>query len=300
MPELPEVETIARTLAGEVESRLILGVDVLDQSAIVPDLDAFRALVLGRRIARVDRRGKLLLLHLQAGGGKDGGTIAVHLRMTGRVLALPSTKEPADADALSAHRPRVILTLSDRGQGGMFLLFADVRRFGRMHAFAPGVGPGSIDCWPFYRDLGPEPLLLSAQDFRACLAPSGQSSGKKSRARIKALLLNQGVIAGIGNIYADEALFRAGIRPDAVAGGLSVRRLDRLFAAIRSVLTQAIAENGSSIRDYRDAHGDAGAFQNHFRAYGRGGEKCLDCGAVMRSMRVAGRTSTFCPHCQTS
>jgi formamidopyrimidine-DNA glycosylase len=288
MPELPEVETIARTLACEVESRLILGVEVLDESAVVPAPSAFRELALGRRIATVARRGKLLLLHLQAGGGKDGGVIAVHLRMTGRVLALQPGPEPP----LSSNRPRVTLTLSDRGEGPLLLAFSDVRRFGCMHAFAPG----GIDLWPFYRDLGPEPLEISAQDFRACLAPGG----KKSRARIKALLLDQGVIAGIGNIYADEALFRAGIRPDAVAGGLSARRLDRLFAAIRSVLAQAIAENGSSIRDYRDAHGDAGAFQNHFQAYGRAGQPCLACGALMRSMRVAGRTSTFCPRCQTA
>ncbi|MHC1700026.1 MAG: bifunctional DNA-formamidopyrimidine glycosylase/DNA-(apurinic or apyrimidinic site) lyase [Humidesulfovibrio sp.] len=288
MPELPEVETIARTLAGEVESRLILAVDVLDPSAVEPQAEAFRELVLGRRIAAVGRRGKLLLLHLQAPGGHDGGTIAVHLRMTGRVLALAPGEAPV--------RPRVILTLSDRGNGGLQLVFSDVRRFGRMHAFAPGGGPGSIDRWPFYRDLGPEPLLISAQDFRRCLAPCG----KKSRARIKALLLDQTVMAGIGNIYADEALLRAGIRPDAAAGDLSARRLERLFAAIQAVLAQAIAENGSSIRDYRDAHGDAGAFQNHFRAYGRAGQPCLDCGTPLRSMRVAGRTSTFCPRCQTA
>lgn len=299
MPELPEVETIARTLAPEVESRLILAVDVPDQSAVAtdsgtPDPEAFRQLVLGRRIATVDRRGKLLLLHLQAPGGHDGGTIAVHLRMTGRVLALPSGEAPV--------RPRVILSLSDRGQGGLQLVFSDVRRFGRMHAFGPGGGPGSIERWPFFRDLGPEPLVMSAQEFRQrVLYPGAMAQGgRKSKARIKALLLDQTVLAGIGNIYADEALLRAGIRPDAVTGRLSARRLDRLFAAIQAVLAQAIAENGSSIRDYRDAHGDAGAFQNHFLAYGRVGEKCLDCGAVMQSLRVAGRTSTFCPRCQTA
>ena len=288
MPELPEVETIARTLGAEVESRLILGVEVLDESAVEPGPSAFGALLLGRRIARVGRRGKLLLLHLQAAGGRDGGVLAVHLRMTGRVLALGPGEAP--------ERPRVILSLSDRGQGAARLVFSDVRRFGRMHAFAPGSEPGSIEAWPFYRDLGPEPLALAARDFRDRLAPQG----RKSRARIKALLLDQGVIAGIGNIYADEALFRARIRPDAVAGGLSPRRLERLLAAIQAVLAQAIAENGSSIRDYRDANGDAGAFQNHFQAYGRAGQPCLACGGAMRSLRVAGRTSTFCPRCQTA
>ncbi len=286
MPELPEVETIARTLACEVESRLILAVEVLDESAVAPAPEAFRALLFGRRIARVGRRGKLLLLHLQASGGKDGGTIAIHLRMTGRVLALGPGEEPV--------RPRVLLTLSDRGQGAARLVFSDVRRFGRMHAFAPPGSPGAIDNWPFYRDLGPEPLEITARDFRARINPCG----KRSRARIKALLLDQTVIAGIGNIYADETLFRARIRPDAVAGALSARRLDALFAAIQAVLAQAIAENGSSIRDYRDANGDAGAFQNHFQAYGRAGQPCQACGALMRSARVAGRTSTFCPRCQ--
>ena len=299
MPELPEVETIARTLAPEVESRLILAVDAPDQSALATgsgasDAEAFRQLVLGRRIATVGRRGKLLLLHLQAPGGHDGGIIAVHLRMTGRVLAVAPGEVPL--------RPRVILTLSDRGNGGLQLVFSDVRRFGRMFAFAPGGGAGSIERWPFYRDLGPEPLAMSAQEFRQRVLYPGAKGpgGKKSQARIKALLLDQTVLAGIGNIYADEALLRAGIRPDAVAGNLSARRLDRLFAAITAVLAQAIDENGSSIRDYRDAHGDAGAFQNHFRAYGRGGECCLGCGAVMQSLRVAGRTSTFCPRCQTA
>ena len=306
MPELPEVETIARSLAVDVESRLILAVDVLDESAVLhgaetSGAEAFRQLVLGRRIARVHRRGKLLLLALQASGGKDGGVVAVHLRMTGRVLFLQAGETPL--------RPRVVLSLSARsaepGQGPALLVFSDVRRFGRMLAFAPGTGPGSLEAWPFYRDLGPEPLELTAQEFRQRLAFPGAKGanakgGKRSTARVKALLLDQGVIAGIGNIYADEALFRAGIRPDAAAGALSARRLDRLFAAIQAVLAQAIAENGSSIRDYRDAHGDAGAFQNHFRAYGRGGQPCLSCGATMRVLRVAGRTSTFCPRCQAT
>ncbi len=285
MPELPEIETIARTLAPEVESRLIQAVDVFDASAVEPGVDAFRELVLGRRIARVARRGKLLLLHLQAAGGKDGGTVAVHLRMTGRVLAISTGQEPK--------RPRVVLTLSaySSDEGPVRLVFSDVRRFGRMHAFAPG----DINHWHFYQNLGPEPLTMTVQDFRACLAPGG----RPSRARIKALLLDQGVIAGIGNIYADEALFRAGIRPDAVAATLGPGCRAVLFAAIQAVLIQAIAENGSSIRDYRDAQGNAGAFQNFFQAYGRGGQGCLTCGTIMQSLRVAGRTSTFCPRCQT-
>ncbi|HWR03280.1 MAG TPA: zinc finger domain-containing protein, partial [Humidesulfovibrio sp.] len=183
-------------------------------------------------------------------------------------------------------RTRAVLHLS----GGLRLAFADLRRFGSMHAFPSWSGPGGIESWPFYASLGPEPLEMAAAEFRQRLG--------QGRARIKALLLDQSVVAGIGNIYADEALFRAGIRPDAPAATVSAARRNALFEAVQAVLTLAIAENGSSIRDYRDAHGDAGAFQNHFRAYGRGGQACLACGETMRARRVAGRTSTFCPRCQ--
>ena len=249
--------------------REILGVDVLDPAALQPEPRAFASLVTGRRIQAVTRRGKLLLLDL------DGGAvIAIHLRMTGRVMAYAPGQQP--------ERPRAVLTLS----GGVRLSFADVRRFGSMHAFAAG----GIESWPFYASLGPEPLEMTASEFRQRLG--------QGRARIKALLLDQSVVAGIGNIYADEALFRAGIRPDAAVATVSAKRRNALFATVQAVLTLAIAENGSSIRDYRDAHGDAGAFQNHFQAYGRGGQACLVCGATMQAMRVAGRTSTFCPCCQ--
>lgn len=273
MPELPEVETIARGLAPEVEGRVIERVEVLDPSALHPSPEAFSALAQGRTIARVARRAKLLMLHLTC-DGDDDSILAVHLRMTGRVM----TYKPGEIP----ERPRVLLHLS----GDVLLSFADVRRFGSMHAFLPG----EIDSWPFYRDLGPEPLTLSAADFRARIP--------NSRARIKALLLDQHIIAGIGNIYADEALFRASIRPDTPANKLTPARLTKLHAAIQAVFTQAIAENGSSIRDYRTAHGDAGAFQNSFRAYGRAGQPCTTCGRPMTSAKVAGRTSTYCEKCQ--
>lgn len=289
MPELPEVETIARTLAPEVTGREILRVDAVDPTALFPSPQVFAALVTGRRIESVGRRGKLLLLLLSATqaaaqGTADvlpeaeegGGVLAVHLRMTGRVLALGPEQEPV--------RPRVVLHLT----GNQRLVFSDVRRFGSMHAFAGG----TLGSWPFYANLGPEPLTMRAAAFRERIGAG--------RTRIKALLLDQTVVAGIGNIYADESLFRAGIRPDTQARHIPAARLGPLFAAMQAVLSQAIAENGSSIRDYRDAHGDAGAFQNHFQAYGRANKPCLTCGEVMQTMRVAGRSSCFCPRCQPS
>jgi formamidopyrimidine-DNA glycosylase len=278
MPELPEVETIARTLAPEVVGREILRLEAPDPSALAPGPEAFAALVTGRRIKDVGRRAKLLLLRLADASGREAGLVAAHLRMTGRVVAYAPGQEP--------ERPRAVLHLS----GGVRLAFADVRRFGSLHAFSGRAGPGGIESWPFYASLGPEPLAMAAAEFSARLG--------RGRARIKALLLDQTVIAGVGNIYADESLFRAGIRPDTPAAALSPRRRAALFAALQAVLAQAIVENGSSIRDYRDAHGDAGAFQNHFLAYGRAGLPCLACGTPMQAMRVAGRTSTFCPRCQ--
>lgn len=289
MPELPEVETIARTLAPEVVGRTILSVETLDPAALKPSSEGFADLVAGRRIEGVGRRAKLLLLHLsdrpnqpdlstRNGGAENGeasgALIAVHLRMTGRVLCLGKGQEPV--------RPRAVLHLS----GQRRLVFADARRFGSMHAF----GQGGIEAWPFYASLGPEPLGMTAAQFRERVG--------QGRARIKALLLDQSVIAGIGNIYADESLFRAGLRPDTPAGCIAPGKLNALFAAVQAVLTQAIAENGSSIRDYRDANGDAGAFQNHFQAYGRAGQPCLKCGSIMLTRRVAGRSSSFCPVCQ--
>jgi formamidopyrimidine-DNA glycosylase (fpg) len=282
MPELPEVETIARGLAAEVENRRILSLEIQDPTALMPSPETFASLCMGRVITHVGRRAKLLLLHLD-----DGGVLAVHLRMTGRVMYHAPGEEP--------DRPRAVLLL----EGGVCLSFADVRRFGSMHAFtAPGT-PGGIEHWPFYRDLGPEPLEITAEDFQQRIASTGKKgSGKSSRARIKALLLDQHIIAGIGNIYADESLFRAGIRPDTPACNIGATGLAKLFAAIQAVLTQAIAENGSSIRDYRNAHGDAGAFQNSFMAYGREGQPCTVCRRLMTSAKVAGRTSTFCENCQ--
>jgi len=269
VPELPEVETIARALAAEVAGRAIASVECLDPPAVQPSPEAFAALVTGRTIASVGRRGKLLLLNLSG-----GAQIAVHLRMTGRLFLLAPGAQP--------ERPRALLRLDN----GASLSFSDVRRFGSMAAFAAG----GLEDWPFYKSLGPEPFDLDAAGFDARLGQGG--------ARIKARLLDQTVIAGIGNIYADESLFRAGIRPDAPAKSVSPARRKRLFAAIIEVLALALAENGSSIRDYRDAHGDAGAFQNHFRAYGRAGRPCVTCGTAMVATRVAGRTSTYCPRCQ--
>jgi len=287
MPELPEVETIARGLAPRLDSRTITAVDSLWEGSLAdgpPGLprDALLRRVPGCRVMGVRRRAKLLLLDLK-GAGNDL-VLAFHLKMTGGLIMVErGPGHPSDPPAYA----RILFLLDD----GATLCFRDMRKFGWCRAFEQGAaGPTGLDAWPFWASLGPEPLELDDHGFAALF--------RGRRARIKALLLDQSVIAGIGNIYADEALFRAGIRPDAGADRVSRTRLERLGREVRAVLREGIAANGSSIRDYRDAGGDAGSFQNDFRVYGRGGEPCRCCDKTLRAMRVAGRTSTFCPGCQ--
>lgn len=280
MPELPEVETIARTLAPQVTGRRIAACLLLNPGTLQGELplDA----VVGRVFDQPARRGKLLLLPFAAEAASspvpDPDAIqglALHLKMTGRVFVYPAGTAPGS-------HTRAVFDLDD----GARVFFDDARKFGYVRVLTPA----ALAAWPFWTRLGPEPLEIDADAFAARFA--GRSGA------IKALLLDQTVLAGCGNIYADESLFRAGIRPEARGGAVSAGRLRRLHCALQDVLTESIAECGSSIRDYRTARGDAGAFQNRFRVYGRSGETCLVCGAKLRSCRVAGRTTVFCPRCQ--
>jgi formamidopyrimidine-DNA glycosylase len=316
MPELPEVETIARELCSGLCGRRIIAVSLPRPASLetgAPSLSrkAFREQVPGLAVAKVWRRAKILLMDLveevesspsstaaaavskkglpsspaAATGSSAAGRIsaaeaptlhlAVRLGMSGRLwLAAPGT-EPEK-------HTHVIFDLDD----GRRLFFTDPRTFGSVRA----VSGGKLAAWPAYAALGPEPLEAGPEEFAARFA--GRSG------KMKALLLDQNVVAGVGNIYADESLFRAGISPEARADKVSEERLHRLHAALQEVLREAIAANGSSIRDYRDAHGDAGAFQNAFRAYGRHGQPCLNCGAKLTKTTVAGRTTTYCRKCQ--
>lgn len=294
MPELPEVEVIARGLRDTLVGRRVTAVRVFDERAVPGHTpEEFEQRVCGVDLCGVGRRGKLLLLdirssveegHTSAEGISEGraaasgsgmSVLTVHLRMTGRMVHGPAREAET--------HERIRFCLDD----GSVLTFADVRRFGGCRVFTRN----ELERWSFWQSLGPEPLEVSTESFVERL--------QSRRARIKGLLLDQRVIAGIGNIYADESLFRAGIRPDALAAGLSAERLAGLHASLREVLTQAIAENGSSISDYRTARGDAGAFQNSFQVYGRTGKTCLRCGALLCGCKVAGRSTCYCPDCQT-
>ncbi|ADU61157.1 MAG: bifunctional DNA-formamidopyrimidine glycosylase/DNA-(apurinic or apyrimidinic site) lyase [Pseudodesulfovibrio sp.] len=269
MPELPEVEVIARGLHAVLVGRVIAAVEPVDPTRLSEDGAALAAKVVGAGVVRVSRRAKVLLIGLG-----NGATLAFHLKMTGRVVHGPM--RPVERH----DRTRFIL------DDGSLLCFADMRRFGYVRAFAPG----GLETWDFLCRVGPEPLDTP---------PAALAGRVLSRSgRIKALLLDQAVVAGVGNIYADESLHRAGIHPQTRGNRLGRAGAERLFAHLQDVLRQAIAENGSSIRDYVNASGDAGAFQNSFAVYGRKGSPCAVCGAILFAVKVAGRTSTFCPRCQ--
>lgn len=279
MPELPEVETIARTLAPQITGRAISAARVLLPKTLAAGAnllpEAFPEASPGPRVTAVRRRGKLLLIDLE-----PGFILAFHLKMTGRLMVRDAKTPP------NTHT-RILFDLAPGNDAkAARLFFDDARTFG----YCRLMRPQDFAAWPFWTRLGPEPLGLAPEEFIQRVA------GR--RGAIKALLLDQKVIAGIGNIYADEACFRSGVHPASPAASLTETRLAALLQSVQAVLEQSIEECGSSIRDYRDANGDAGAFQNLFRVYGRAGEACFNCGGPLHKTTVAGRTTVFCPVCQ--
>lgn len=271
MPELPEVETIVGDLAPKLTNRQIIGVQVWDPLLIrFPGDEDFHRRLTGRIIRRLSRRGKYIVFSLTA-----DLTLLVHLRMTGRLL----TKLPE-----GERHQRAVFDLDD----GTRLWYCDLRRFGDMWAF----WSGEEDSLGGYTRLGPEPLS-SALDG-AWL----NSRFVHRKAAVKALLLDQAVVAGLGNIYVDEALFGAGIDPCRPAGSLSAGECCTLAGAVKTVITQAIQGRGTTFRDYRSGLGTAGKYQDQLQVYGRGGLPCLRCGDVLLKMRTGGRTTVYCPNCQ--
>ncbi len=269
MPELPEVETIARELRPHLVGRRIQAARIEWPGAIAaPTPDVFQATIRNRQITNVSRRAKYLLLPLDS-----GETLLIHLRMTGNLEICP-------ADAAPGQYTRVILYLDD----GQALHFHDQRKFGRLWLLRdPTVLLGK---------LGPEPLdnAFTARDLAARL--------RDRRAPIKAVLLDQHCIAGLGNIYADEALFAARIDPRRPANSLDESEVRRLHSAIRSILAEAIRARGSTLRDYRPPDSERGRFQERFRVYHRADQPCPACGTPIVRIRLAQRSTHFCPNCQ--
>jgi formamidopyrimidine-DNA glycosylase len=271
VPELPEVETIARGLANAVVGKRFDSVEVFRPKVVWPEARDFSALLVGDRITAVGRRGKFVVLTLES-----HRQLVVHLRMTGRLI-----RQRVGASILEPYT-NVLLTFGD----GERLCFADVRRFGRMRLFEPEVD------WA--ADIGFEPLSdeFSAERFSSLLV--GRTTP------IKVFLLDQRRIAGIGNIYACEALWAARIRPSRPAGTLSKPARSRLLIAIKDVLRRAIEMRGTSVDDYVDADGLRGGFQNVLNVYGRRGQNCSRCDVPLIRTVIVQRGTWWCRKCQTS
>jgi formamidopyrimidine-DNA glycosylase len=273
MPEMPEVETMVRDLQARLPGRTIVDAEVSwDRMIAHPAPPVFVASVRGRRMARVERRGKFALLHLE-----DGGILAVHRGMTGS-LFLRGAEAPEDR----------FVRVRFRLDGGAELRFDDARKFGRLYLIERSTNGYE----PPWQRLGVEPL--SAEFTTAALAQG--LVGR--RGPIKPVLLSQKVVAGIGNIYADEALFRARIHPAKPAGRLSLQAIARLRQAIVDVLAGAIERRGTTFSTYRDVDGESGGNQHELLVFHRQGQPCIRCGAPIRRILLGGRGTHFCPRCQ--
>jgi formamidopyrimidine-DNA glycosylase len=288
MPELPEVETVARGLRQTILGRRIVSIG-LGKTDFIDDPAALEQHLPGRRIDAVERYGKFMLLRLSETPGEEIASenaasktaatetttpsLLVHLGMTGSLA-------PAAAAQPHAKHTHVWMTLDD----GRELRYTDPRRFGRMAYIAAASLASELTAF------GADPLEVGVEEFATRI--------RLRRARIKALLLDQSVLRGVGNIYADESLWRAKIHPARLGAQLDARQAKTLRKALQEILRKAIAMRGSSISDFLDAEGEPGEYQRHHRAYGREGKRCYRCKAPIRRIIVAGRSSFFCPKCQ--
>jgi formamidopyrimidine-DNA glycosylase len=280
MPELPEVETVARGLRLTVLGRRILSV-TLRKTDFIDDPSLIERHLPGRRIQAVERYGKFMLLRLSAAQGEENSTkgdnapaaLLVHLGMTGHI-ASTAVAEPWEKHTHAS------FALDD----GRELRYTDARRFGRLAYLSAALLPAELE------GFGADPLEVTAEEFATLI--------RSRRSRIKALLLDQTVLRGVGNIYADESLWRAKIHPAKLGASIDKKQAAVLHRALQDILKKAIVMRGSSIANFVDGEGKPGKYQQHHRAYGREGEKCYRCRTIIRRAIVAGRSSYFCPKCQ--
>ena len=270
MPELPEVETTRRGLAPHVEGQRITQVQVFEPRLRWPVDPGLAQVLTGLTVARLERRAKYLLFHLGT------GALMVHLGMSGSL----QLKHPPFERLRHDH---VLLALGS----GAVLVFNDPRRFGSMHWLG-----GAPEDHRLLAHLGPEPLSPAFDGAYLAAQAKGRS------APVKAFLMDGSVVVGVGNIYATEALFLAGIHPRRPARRISAARYDRLATEVRTVLTQAIAAGGTTLRDFVDGSGRPGYFQQTLHAYGRAGQPCPRCTTPLKGERLAQRATVFCPRCQ--
>ena len=275
MPELPEVEVICRGLRPHLVDRVVTGILASGKALREPvPLDRLQREVVNRRITSVTRRAKFLQVGLDS-----GAMLIIHLGMTGNLGFFTPATEPAKHDHI-----RLIL------DNGLELRYNDTRRFGSIRILSPAEVPGVEET--VYKTIGPEPF---GEDFSADYL---FRLAKGREVAVKSFIMTNQVVAGVGNIYANESLFRAGIRPDRKVRSLSQKEWAKLIVAIREVLTHAIECGGSTISDFVNAGQEKGYFQINFKVYGKGGMACTACGAVIAKKNIGGRASYCCPKCQ--
>ena len=279
MPELPEVETIRRDLQGEVIGKKIKAVEVRNGRTVRrhPSAKQFRAQLEGRSITAINRAGKYILVVLD-----DGATLVIHLGLSGQLHRVKNVKE---AKVTHTH---AVITFTQGGQ----LRFVDPRTFGELFvSAAPAEGERAL---PELAHLGFDPLeeIMSWEKFWVLLS--------SHKAALKPLLMDQDFVAGIGNLYADEILFAAGLRYDRLSNSLSSQEVRRLYRSMVETLTEAVKRRGSSLADeqYRDLFGAVGEYQEQHQAYDREGQACRRCRSVIVKVKSGGRSTYFCDHCQ--
>lgn len=265
------METVVRTLRPKVCGRRIVAVHLVGQRLRRPWRRAWAKLICGRRVRGLRRRGKWIVFELEL-----GAALVVHLGMTGRLQVLPRNEPPA-------RHTHLVFSL-DPGEDE--LRFRDVRRFGSVEVLAAG----ELDSFFAVQRLGPEPFVLTPGELYDKLRSTGRS--------LKAVLLDQRVVAGVGNIYADEALFEARLDPRQLGRRTTAEETERLRRAIVKVLSVAIDKNGSTIQDFLYGDDEAGGYQNEFRVYQRTGQPCSRCRKPIARIRLAGRSTHYCPRCQ--
>ncbi len=273
MPELPEVHTIVEGLKKSVRNCIIKNVIVKDERLVAyPEKNIFIKKAKNKKIIDVQRRGKYIIICLE-----KNNFIIIHLRMTGK-LVIKKTSKPYDKHT------HIIFRLDNKND----LRFNNIRKFGRVYM----INENEWDKAGSLNKLGPEPLDedFQLQDFKKLF--------KNRKTNIKALLLKQDFIAGLGNIYTDESLFEAGILPDRKADTLDEQELEKLYQAIQKILKKAIKFCGTSFSDYVNIQGESGAFQDKLKVYQKTKKPCPECGSIIKKEKIAGRSSHFCPECQ--
>jgi len=276
MPELPEVETVVKGLRPLITDKIVTAVEIREENMIgfpEADIETFTDSLIGSKIEAINRRGKYIIIELST-----NKKMVIHLRMTGKLLV----KEVEEFRDKHTH---VIFSLND----GQEIRFNNIRKFGRVYL----IDKNHPEQAGGLADLGPEPLSdeLEIEDFKKLF--------ENRRALMKSLLLNQHFVAGIGNIYADEILFRSAVRPDRTADTLTEAEKEAIYHNMREILKKGIIYGGTSFSDYVNAFGEKGSFQEELRVHQREGEKCFKCGTVIEKIKISGRSTYFCPQCQS-